>query len=127
KILDLGSGSGWQTALLCELVGEKGEIYAVEIIPELKELGGKNVLKYGYKNAKFFLAGEKLGLPQFAPFDKIVAAASAKEPPVKLLEQLKVGGTAVLPVKESIFKYERLNKKNFSSKEFPGFVFVPLV
>ena len=74
KILDIGSGSGWTTALLGEIVGEKGKVIAVEIIPELKEFGEKNVAKYNFierGRAEFIFADGSKGYEKEAPYKKI--------------------------------------------------------
>ncbi len=126
-ILDIGSGSGWQTALLCELVGEKGKVYAIEIISELKKFGQHNVQKYKYSNAKFYCRDGASGLKNKAPFDRIIAAASAEQIPMPWLEQLKIGGRLVCPIKESIWQIDKISENQFDKKEFTGFVFVPLV
>ncbi len=127
KVLDVGSGSGWQSALLSEIVGKQGKVYAVERIKELLEFGKKNVLQKGYQNVQFRLAGEVFGWSEKAPYDRIIAAAAASQPPPELLNQLKVGGICVLPVKNSILQVKRVSEDNFETKTFPGFVFVPLI
>ncbi len=128
KILDIGAGSGWATALLAEIVGKDGKVYGLEIIPELVELGKNNLGKYNFNNAENLLAGEKLGLPPKAPFDKILVSAAAEEIPQELMAQLKIGrGIMVVPVKNSIFKITRIAEDKFQAEEFPGFVFVPLI
>jgi len=79
KILDVGSGSGWTTALLAELVGERGKVVAVEIIPELKTFGENNVGKYDFIKrgiAQFICGDGSKGCEKQAPFDKILASAS---------------------------------------------------
>src|SRR3990172_11029315 len=81
KVMDAGSGSGWQTAILASIVGEKGSVYAVERIPELYEFGQKNLRKYNFKNISFLRADATKGLVEQAPFDKIIAAASGSERP----------------------------------------------
>jgi len=126
KVLDIGSGSGWTTALLAKIVGRKGKIFALEIIPELKEFGEKNCRRAGIKNAKFFLAGAVLGLAEFATFDRILVSAAAEELPEELLDQLKVGGKLVIPIGNSIFEIKK-TKSGPRSLEHRGFVFVPLV
>src|SRR4030043_2133185 len=103
KVLDIGSGSGWTTALLAEIVGEKGKVYSIEIIKELYQFGKKNVEKYKFKNVEFFNQDGSKGLAEHAPFDKILASASVPKIPLPLKEQLKVGGVLVLPVQDSIF------------------------
>lgn len=127
KILDVGSGSGWTTALLAYLVGSEGEIFAVEKIPELVKFGTDNCKRTGIKNARFFTAGATLGLSEFAPFDRILVSAVASELPKELLSQLKVGGRLVIPIRHSIHVIDKTTEDNFKSTEHKGFVFVPLV
>lgn len=131
KILDVGSGSGWTTALLAELTGDQGQVYATEIVPQLKEFGQKNVTKAGFQNVKFYASNGSIGLADEAPFDRIICSASAPDIPRPLKNQLaEEGGRLVIPVGEitsSIFLIRRLRKKTFTTKEYPGFLFVPLV
>jgi protein-L-isoaspartate(D-aspartate) O-methyltransferase len=127
RVLDVGSGSGWSTALLAHIVGPKGKIYAVEKIPELVDFGRGNCQKSGVKNVKFFEAGNALGLPKYAPYDRILVSAAACEFPKKLVEQLKVGGKLVIPIRSDILEIEKESKSSYSTKIHPGFVFVPLV
>jgi len=130
KILDIGSGSGWQTALLAYCVGEKGKIFAIERIAELAEFGKKNMEKYGFVKkgiAKFIVGDGGKGLKEDAPFDKIIAAASAREFPEEWKKQVKVNGRIVAPVKESIWLLIKKSENDFEEKEFPGFAFVPLI
>lgn len=128
KVLDVGSGSGWTTALLSNIVGSKGEVYAVERIPELKEFGEKNCQKAGIKNAKFYLADSKIfGLPAHAPYDRILVSASAKELPQELIDQLKIGGKLVIPVGDSVLEISKKSKDNIEIIEHFGFIFVPLI
>jgi len=69
KILDVGSGSGWTTAMLAHIVGEKGKVYAIERIKELKEFGENNVSKYKFNHVEFFCSDGHKGLKEYAPFD----------------------------------------------------------
>jgi len=129
KILDIGSGSGWTAALLAEIVGEKGKVYSVEIIPELKEFGERNVAKYNFVKkgiVKFICSDGSQGLPSESPFDKILVSASATKIPSALKNQLKNNGRMVIPVGNSIFLVIKKNNK-CEEKEFEGFSFVPLV
>jgi len=129
KILDIGSGSGWTATLLAEIVGEKGKVYALEIIPELKEFGEKNVAKYNFVKkgiVKFICSDGSHGLPSESPFDKILVSASATKIPSALKNQLKNNGRMVIPVGNSIFLVIKKNNK-YEEKEFEGFSFVPLV
>lgn len=129
KILDVGSGSGWQTALLAEIAGQ-GKVFAVEVIPELKEMAERNVDKYGFiakKTAQVVLADGSKGYPAEAPFDKIIAAATADKVPLAWKEQLKIGGRIVAPIKQSIIVLEKISPDSFDQQEYFGFSFVPLV
>lgn len=127
RVLDVGSGSGWQTALLCQIVGKDGFVYAVERIPELKEFGENNIKKYNFKNVEFICGDGSAGLSGKAPFDKIVAAAAADEIPLAWKKQLKTGGRLVAPVKNSIWLLVKRGRGEFEEEEHPGFVFVPLI
>lgn len=127
KVLDVGSGSGWTSALLAHLVGPKGMIYAVELIPELVEFGRQNCRRSGIKNVHFYQAGKKYGLPKEAPFDRILVSAAAESLPQELIEQLKVGGKLVIPVNYDILEIEKTSDKDVDIQKHPGFVFVPLL
>jgi protein-L-isoaspartate(D-aspartate) O-methyltransferase len=130
KVLDVGSGSGWITALLSHIVEEKGKVIGIEIVPELLEMGKKNAEKYGYVSkgiAEFYNTDGSKGFQSEAPFDRIIVSASAQSVPEPLKEQLKVGGKMVIPVKNSLWYLEKKEGNLFSEEEFPGFAFVPLV
>jgi len=131
KILDVGSGSGWTTALLAEIVGLKGKVIAIEIIPELMEFGEKNVAKYSFiekGTVKFVCSDGSKGFAKEAPFDKILCSASIQdEIPKAWKEQLKVGGKIVTPIGTSIFLIKKNSQTEFEKTEYPGFVFVPLI
>jgi len=136
KILDIGSGSGWQTALLAYIVSRKpeGRVFAIERIPQLVEFGKRNVGKYNFlkKGIVEIICGDgSKGLEKEAPFDKIIAAASAEEIPNAWKNQLEIGGRLVTPVKSSIWLLIKNppagGKDKFEQKEFPGFAFVPLI
>lgn len=127
KVLDIGSGSGWTTALLAHLVGPNGRVFAVERIPELVEFGQQNCAKLGIKNAQFSTAGEELGWPQKAPFDRILISAAAIEFPEKIMAQLKPNGKLVIPVMHDILEITKTPKKGRDVRKHPGFIFVPLL
>lgn len=95
KILDVGSG--WTTALLAHAVGSKGRVYAVEIVPELVEMERDNCARAGMRNASFFQAGDRIGLPEHATYDRILVSASAERVPNDLRRQLKVAGRLAAP------------------------------
>ncbi len=156
KILDIGSGSGWTTALLAEIVGEKGKVIAIEIIPELKEFGEKNIEKYNFIEkgiAEFICADGSKGYKKEAPFDRILASASvhphtkresetkgtennkinsrygvgAGKIPPAWKEQLKIKGKMVTPIGSSIWLFVKKSEEEFEETEYPGFAFVPLI
>jgi protein-L-isoaspartate(D-aspartate) O-methyltransferase len=128
KILDVGSGSGWTTALLAAIVGPKGKVCGVERVPELVGFGRANLAKYTLPQAEILQAGKELGLPEAAPFDRILVSAAAESSvPVRLVAQLKVGGILVMPVGEAIWCVEKLSGTQTRIEKHPGFVFVPLV
>lgn len=133
KILDIGSGSGWTTALLAEIAGKKGRVFAIETVPELKEFGEKNAAKYG-GSTEFICADGSKGYQQYASrpefaegFDKILASASAEKLPEIWKGQLKIGGRIVAPINSSIWLFIKKSDTEFSETEYPGFVFVPLI
>lgn len=126
-VLDIGSGSGWTTALLAHIVGEEGRVIGTEILPDLVEMGKNNLGKFKLKNAEIQLVEQGvLGVPG-EKFDKILVGASSTETPKSLFPQLKNKGVLVVPVGESIMRFERINEEQFKKQEFPGFVFVPLL
>ncbi len=97
-VLDVGSGSGWTTALLAELVGPKGSVLGVEVVPELVAFGRANLagLNLPWARIESATAGQ-LGAPESAPFDRILVSADAHEIPAELEQQLAVGGRMVVP------------------------------
>lgn len=130
RILDIGAGSGWQTALLAEIVGEKGKVFAIELIPELCEFGKKNVSKYNFiKNGvvQFYCQNALNGLPDQAPFDRIIAAAASDIVPAAWKKQLKIGGRMILPVDNSLRLVIKKSESDFEERTYPGFVFVPFI
>ncbi len=127
KVLDVGSGSGWTTALLSQLIGARGRVYGVEIVPELVEFGRQNCRRFGAKNVRFYQAGKTFGLPRCAPYDRILVSAAAGELPRELLEQLKNGGKMVIPVRSDVLEIEKLTDDKYETIAHPGFAFVPLV
>jgi protein-L-isoaspartate(D-aspartate) O-methyltransferase len=128
KILDVGSGSGWTSAL----IGATGAIVdAVELIPELVEQAQANISKYELSNVTFNLAEKQLGWQKNAPYDKIIVSAGAKQLPQVLTDQLKPGGRMIIPVGEAIWLVEKSDGTKPDNKlkitKFEGFIFVPLV
>ena len=129
KVLDVGSGSGWTTALLSQIVGSHGKVLAVERIPELVKFGRENCENLGIKNVEFFQAGKEYGLPKYAPYDRILVSASAKKLPLELVKQLKIGGKLVISVQDDILEITKIPNGDYKTITHlhPGFIFVPLI
>ena len=127
-ILDVGSGSGWTTALLGRLVGKTGRVFGVERIPELVAFGNKNIEKYNtWNNISIAQSGKKLGLEERAPFDRILVSAAATKLPHLLVDQLKQGGVLVIPIGNAIHKITKLFNEEVRDETYEGFTFVPLI
>ncbi len=128
-ILDVGAGSGWQTALLAYCVGEKGKVIAIERIPGLADMAKKNIAKYNFIGKGIVEIRLADGSRRIAgmEFDKIIAAAAGEEIPEAWKEELKVGGRIVAPVENEIVVIDKIKEDEFKAKKYPGFVFVPLV
>lgn len=130
KILDVGSGSGWTTALLSYIAGTEGKVIGIENIQELKEFGEKNVEKYGFIKrgiTKIIQGDGSKGFLEEAPFDRILVSASTNAIPQALKDQLKIGGKMVIPIGSSVVFLEKKSETEFNKEEFPGFIFVPLI
>lgn len=126
KVLDIGSGSGWTTALLCNLVGKSGSVTGIERIDELVELGQKNIEQFHTDNCRIKKATTKLGIAG-KMFDAILVSASAEEIPNELFLQMKIGATLVIPVQNFIFKIKKISEREIKKESYYGFVFVPLI
>jgi len=127
KILDIGSGSGWTTALLCHIVGEEGSVLGLERVDDLLERGRKNLKKFHFgSHCRIEKADEILGRPS-EKFDRILVSASAETFPVLLVNQLNIGGVLVIPVQNDILKITRIAKEQVKREVYSGFRFVPLI
>jgi protein-L-isoaspartate(D-aspartate) O-methyltransferase len=127
KILEIGTGSGYQTAVLISL---KAEVYSIERQSELYKKTKRELPKLGYVAKKLILGDGYLGLPELAPFDGIIVTAGAPFVPKALLSQLKVGGKLVIPVGDNeqiMTVFTRVSEKEFKKKEFSTFSFVPFL
>lgn len=127
RVLDVGSGSGWTTALLAYLVGAEGHVTAVEIVPELVEFGRRNCERAGVTNAEFHYADNGIGWAEGQPYDRILVSASAARVPEELIGQLRAPGKLVVPVRETILEILKTKHGAIKTMEHPGYVFVPLL
>ena len=127
KILEVGTGSGYQAAVLSEM-GAK--VYTVERFRELFLKAQKTLTSLGY-DADFFYGDGYEGKPQYGPFDGIIVTAAASEASVILLKQLKIGGRLVIPVGSSLAQVmtviERTGEDTFEHSDHGNFVFVPML
>ncbi len=127
RVLDIGSGSGWTTALLASAVGKNGFVEGVERLPLLVEYGRNSLKRAHIDNASIELADPStLGKPGHL-YDRILVSASASEMPMALLKQLKPGGVLVIPILESVWRISKDANEEISAYELPGFRFVPLI
>jgi protein-L-isoaspartate(D-aspartate) O-methyltransferase len=127
KVLEIGTGSGYQTAMLLEL---NAEVYSIERQHELFKKTSFFLPKLGYKPKKFIFGDGYKGLPEQAPFDKIIVTAGAPFVPKPLLGQLKIGGMLLIPVgdsKQIMTLFIRKSAKEFEKKELGDFAFVPML
>ena len=127
KVLDIGSGSGWTTALLASAVEPNGFVEGIERVPSLVEYGRNSLKRIRIENASIeFADPHALGKPG-NHYDRILVSASANELPRLLIEQLNPGGILVIPILESVWRFTKREDGKISSYELPGFRFVPLI
>jgi protein-L-isoaspartate(D-aspartate) O-methyltransferase len=127
KILEIGAGSGYQAAILSKMA-PKGRVYTVEVVPELTDFAKKNLA--GYRNVRVFSGDGSMGLPEYAPYDRVIATAGCPSIPTPWMGQLKENGKMVAPVggryEQRLILVEKKNGKNLETDlNFPC-VFVPL-
>jgi len=134
KILEIGTGCGYQTAVLCEILAE---VFSIEIVPEVAEIGARNLVELGY-SPKLRVSDGADGWPSQAPFDRILLAATSPRIPQSLLAQLGMGGIAIGPEQEDpnlpedserqrevLVRYQR-TKEGLERTEIYGVRFVPM-
>jgi protein-L-isoaspartate(D-aspartate) O-methyltransferase len=127
KVLEIGTGSGFQTAILCQL-GAK--VYSIERHQPL-HLKAKQMLDYFKFNPSLFFQDGFKGNRVYAPYDRILVTCGAPEIPTALFEQLKIGGIMVIPVGEGVeqkmLRLQKIDDSNYSTEEFGTFKFVPML
>lgn len=128
NILDVGSGSGWTSALLSHIVGEAGRVHAVEVVPELSDRSEETIREIYpelYERIQFYAENAEDGLPEAAPFQRILASAAVYSVSQTWMGQLAIGGRMVVPVRNSVYRIDRVSVTDFCPREFSGFAFVP--
>ena len=128
KILEIGTGSGYQAAVL---VAMNAWVYTVERQKDLFDFSQKK-LRELHLRPKFQSFGDGFaGLPTFAPFDKILVTCGAESLPTELLKQLKIGGKMVIPMgktdEQILYRFTKISEKEFEKEEFGAYKFVPML
>jgi protein-L-isoaspartate(D-aspartate) O-methyltransferase len=131
RVLEVGAGSGYQTAILAELLPPPALIRSLEIIPALARRAQAMLSELGYANVELRVGDGALGWPGGGPFDAILVAAAPPEVPQSLLDQLAVGGRMVIPVgavggDQELTLWRRVSAKEFERKPLFAVRFVPL-
>jgi len=131
KVLEVGAGSGYHAAVLAELVGEEGHVFTIERIRSLVDFASQNLKKAGYGHrVSVFFGNGSLGLPKFAPFDKICVTCASPDVPPPLVEQLKEGGKMVIPlgsVLQDLYLIEKTRSGGIRKERKCAVSFVPLI
>lgn len=127
KVLEIGTGSGYQCAVLLKM---QAIVYTIERQRKLYKQLQRKLPKLGYRPKKLIFGDGYLGLPDEAPFDRIIVTAGAEEVPSKLLSQLAIGGKMVIPVgkeTQTMYVITRNGQTDFSRKDYGKFRFVPML
>lgn len=129
KVLEVGSGSGYQAAIISKIVGEKGKVVSTEIIPELAEFAKRNLENAGIKNVEVINSDGSKGYKKEAPYDRILVAAASPRIPKALVSQLKENGIIIIPVgdlnEQTMIKGTKKNSR-LIEENLGQFMFVPL-
>lgn len=132
KVLEVGTGSGYQAAILAEIVKPEGHVWTIERVKELVEFARYNLRRTGYDKYVTVVHGDgSLGLPEYAPYDRIMVTAAAPSIPENLVKQLKSGGRMVIPVGGRYYQVLKIVDKDESSSirvsNSVPCIFVPLI
>lgn len=128
KVLEIGTGSGYQTAIL---VAMNCEVYTIECQKSLYDFSKKKLKKMNLSPFFQYFGDGFTGLPHFAPFDKILVTCGAKTLPLELLKQLKLGGKMVIPIGEQkeqiLYRFTKISSTEFERESFGKYKFVPML
>lgn len=133
KILEIGSGFGYNAAVVAQIIGEKGHLYSIERIESLAENARENLKRTGLDHNITIIPGDGTnGYEEEAPFDRIYGTASAPSVPEPLKEQLKIGGIMLIPVGEQhyyqdLIYIKRKSDDGFEKRNIGGVAFVPMI
>ena len=130
KVLEIGTGSGYNAAVMAELVGPAGRVITLERHPSLAEKAAQVLREAGYSNIQVLVGDGSLGYPEEAPYDRISVTCGAPRVPGPLAEQLRDGGLMVIPVGgleyQSLLRVRKLGGRTFT-EDLGSVVFVPLI
>lgn len=129
RVLEIGTGSGWEAALLGHCVGKNGKVVSLDIKGELVEFAKQNLKKVGADNVEAINIDAADGYPKGAPYDKIIYAVAVLEVPETVRKQVRVGGTILAPIGrqiQALTVIKRLEKDKFAEQTIDYFQFVPM-
>jgi len=129
KILEIGSGSGYHSAIVSEIVGKKGHVYTIERFSSLAKFAKKNLEKAKIDNVTVEVGDGSEGLPNYAPYSRIYVTCASPDIPPPLIDQIKDKGKILIPVGKMICELQLIikNKEKLSIKNLGGCAFVPLI
>ncbi len=130
RVLEIGAGSGWKTAILAHIIAGSGRVVAIERIEQIQKMAVENVSKFGFVDTgavTILHADGSLGNPAKAPFDKIISGAAVNSVPQAWKDQVRVGGRIVIPIEDTIKVLKKTSPIDFEVKEYFGFKFIPMV
>lgn len=133
KVLEIGTGFGYNAAVVAEILGPTGHLYSIERIDSLAEIAKDNLKRTGYRdNVTVILGDGTKGYKKEAPFDRIYGTASAPSVPEPLKDQLKIGGRLLVPVGEQVYFQDlicilRKSEDEFDKRSIGGVAFVPMI
>lgn len=130
KVFEIGTGSGYQTAIIAKLIGKKGKVITTEVIPELFNLAKLNLKKEKISNFEIYEEDGSKGMPSKSPFDKIIITAACNDFPEELLQQLKINGIIVGPIgnreEQNMLKGVKQKDGTLEIQSLGSFLFSPL-
>ena len=133
KVLEIGTGFGYNAAVVAEIIGSEGHVYTIERIENLKNIAEQNLKRTGYsENVTVILGDGTKGYGEKSPYDRIYATASAPKIPEPLKEQLKIGGRLLSPIGrdtsvQELLCLNRISENEYKSYNLGGVVFVPMI